>query len=103
MASCKEMLDFFLEKLSNLSEVTYRPMMGEYLLYNRGVLIGGIYDDRLLVKPLPEARRLLPDAPLEMPYPGAKPLLLVETTDEKTLRELFSVLYEALAKEKGKK
>ena len=82
MPSSPSYLAYILDQLAPLAaDVTHRPMMGEYLLYYRGILVGGIYDDRLLVKPTPTARRLLPTAPLEAPYPDARPLLLVDTPD----------------------
>ena len=82
MASRAEYRDFLLDQLAELGEIDYRAMMGEYILYYRGRIFGGIYDDRLLVKPTAAARRLLPDAPAEQPYPGAKPMLLVEEVDD---------------------
>ncbi len=82
MASTQGYLDFIKEQLAGLEGVTWRKMMGEYLLYCRGKLVGGIYDDRLLLKPTPAALALLPDAPREQPYPGAKELLLVENVDD---------------------
>ena len=85
MASRKEYLDYVLEQLSDLEDVTHRAMMGEYLLYFQGKLFGGVYDDRLLVKPVPAARALLPDAPEEAPYDGAKPMLLVEDMEDSAL------------------
>lgn len=71
MASTKGYLDFVVEQLSELDEITFRAMMGEYILYYRGKVFGGIYDDRLLVKPVPAAVRMMPDAPKELPYEGA--------------------------------
>ena len=85
MATRKEYLDYVLEQLSDLEGVTHRAMMGEYLLYFQGKLFGGVYDDRLLVKPVPAARALLPDAPEEAPYEGAKPMLLVEDMEDRDL------------------
>ena len=85
MASRREYLDYVLEQLSDLKGVTHRAMMGEYLLYFQGKLFGGVYDDRLLVKPVPAARALLPDAPEEAPYEGAKPMLLVEDMEDSAL------------------
>ena len=85
MASRKEYLDYVLEQLSDLEGVTHRAMMGEYLLYFQGKLFGGVYDDRLLVKPVPAARALLPDAPEEAPYEGARPMLLVEDMEDRDL------------------
>jgi TfoX/Sxy family transcriptional regulator of competence genes len=94
MASSKEYLDFVLDQLSGLDGLATRRMMGEYLLYLDRRLVGGIYDDRLLVKPTPSACRMLPDAPRELPYPGAKELLLVEETDD---RAFLAVLFSAIA------
>lgn len=93
MSSSKEYLTFVLDQLSGLKDVSHRAMMGEYILYVRGKVVGGIYDDRLLVKPTPAALALLPDAPRELPYPGAKEMLLVEDVDNGDfLRELFRAM-----------
>lgn len=94
MPSSESYLDYILDSLSQSSEVSYRPMMGEYILYCEGKPVGGIYDDRLLVKPTPSACRMLPNAPRELPYPGAKELLLVEETDD---RAFLAVLFSAIA------
>ena len=83
MASRKEYLDYIIEQLSDAEGVTYRAMMGEYILYCQGRIFGGIYDDRLLVKPTKSAKALLPDAPLELPYEGAKPMLMVDNVDDR--------------------
>ena len=83
MASTKEYLDFVLEQLSGLDEVTFRAMMGEYILYYRGKVFGDIYDDRLLVKPVPSAVKLMPDASMELPYDGAKEMILVDDVDNR--------------------
>ena len=97
MASTKEYLTFVLDQLSGLNGITWRGMMGEYILYFRGRIVGGIYDDRLLVKPVPAALGLMPDAPRELPYPGAKEMLLVEDVDNGDfLRELFRAIYDEL-------
>lgn len=97
MASRKEYLDFVLEQLSGLEGVSYRAMMGEYLLYYNDKLFGGIYDDRFLVKVTASSLELLPDAPQEMPYDGAKPMLLITEIDNKNyLRELILAIYEDL-------
>ena len=104
MASSKEYLNFILEQLSGLDEITYRPMMGEYVLYYRGKIVGGIYDDRLLVKPVPSASSLMPAAPYELPYEGAKKMLLVEHVDDRVfLSKLFEAMYEELPAPKKKK
>ena len=94
MASSKGYLEFVLDQTAGLSGVTARAMMGEYILYCRGKIVGGIYDDRLLVKPTAAALRLLPDAPRETPYPGAKEMLLVEEVDD---REFLCGLFDAIA------
>ena len=97
MASSKEYLTFVLDQLSGLNGITYRGMMGEFILYYEGRIIGGIYDDRLLVKPVPAALSLMPDAPRELPYPGAKEMLLVEDVDDAVfLQTLFRAMYDEL-------
>ena len=97
MPSSKEYLKFILEQLSELDEITYRAMMGEYIIYFRGKIIGGIYDDRFLVKPTKSAGKLMPNAPLETPYDGAKPMLLVDNIDDKGfLTELLNAIFEEL-------
>ena len=78
MASSKEYLQFILEQLSDLEEINYRAMMGEYIIYYRGRIVGGIYDDRLLVKPTKSAVSYMATAIYELPYEGAKEMLLVE-------------------------
>ena len=104
MASSKEYRDFILEQLEGLPGVTCRAMMGEYLLYYREKLVGGIYDDRLLVKPVDAAAALLPDAPREPPYPGAKELLAVEDVDNRAhLQQLVCAMYDQLPAPKVKK
>ena len=93
MASSKDYLEFVLEQLSELNDITYRAMMGEYIIYYQGRIIAGIYDDRFLVKNTANARKLMPDAPLEIPYEGAKEMLLVEDIENKDfLRELFDAM-----------
>ena len=81
MASSKDYLDFILEQLSDLEEISYRSMMGEYIIYYRGKIIGGIYDDRFLVKPVRSAIALMPNAKYELPYDGAKEMLLVDDVE----------------------
>ena len=83
MASSKEYLEFILGQLSELEEITYRAMMGEFIIYYRGKIVGGIYDDRLLVKPVKSAISYMPTAPYELPYEGAKEMLLVDEVDNK--------------------
>lgn len=103
MASSKEYLDFILEQLSELDDVTYRAMMGEYIIYYHGKIVGGIYDDRFLVKPTKSAVEMMPNADTELPYDGAKEMLLVDDVDNKDfLRELLEALYEELPAPKKK-
>lgn len=104
MASTKAYLDFILGQLSNLEEITYRSMMKEYILYYRGKIVGGIYDDRLLVKPVESAIHYLPKIRYELPYDGAKKMLLVEEVDNREFLEgLFQVMYDELPNPKRKK
>ena len=104
MASSKEYLEFILEQVSELEEVTYRAMMGEYIIYYRGKIVGGIYDDRLLVKPVKSAIALMPDAAYELPYEGAKEMLLVDDVDNKDfITQLFNAMYDELPNPKKKK
>lgn len=104
MASTKEYLDFILGQLSNLEEITYRAMMKEYILYYRGKIVGGIYDDRLLVKPVETAIRYMSKARYELPYDGAKEMLLVDEVDNQEFLEgLFQVMYGELPNPKKKK
>ena len=104
MASSKVYLDFVLEQLSGLEEITYRAMMGEYIIYYRGKIVGGIYDDRLLVKPVKSAVSLMPTASYELPYEGAKEMLLVDDVDSKDfLTKLFDAMYEELPAPKKRK
>ncbi len=103
MASTKEYLNFVLEQLSGGEDVTYRPMMGEYIIYCRGKVVGGIYDDRFLVKPTKSAKLLLPDAPLEIPYDGAKAMLLPDVDDKTLLAELISAVADDLPEPKKRK
>ena len=103
MASSKEYLDFVLEQLSELEDITYRAMMGEYIIYYRGKVIGGIYDDRFLVKQTKSALKMMPDADLELPYEGAKEMIMVDDIDNKDfLKELFEVMYNELPAPKKK-
>ena len=97
MASSKEFLNYILEQLSELDDITYRAMMGEYIIYYKGRIAGGIYDNRFLVKPIKAAVKLLPDAPHEKPYEGAKEMLLIENTDDRELlAKLFNAMYNEL-------
>ncbi len=104
MASSKEYLDFVLEQLSLLSGITYRAMMGEYIIYYYRVIIGGIYDNRLLIKSTKSALKFLSNAPMEIPYPNAKPMIVVNDIENRELlANLFNVSYNELRyNQKGK-
>lgn len=104
MASSKEYLEYILEQLSELDEISHRAMMGEYIIYYQGKVIGGIYDDRFLIKPVKSARELMPDAQYELPYEGAKEMLLVDETDDiEFLAKLFNAMIDELPAPKKRK
>ena len=104
MASSKEYLHFILEQLSDLESISYRSMMGEFILYYRGKIVGGIYDDRLLVKKTTSALELMPAAICNLPYEGAKEMLLVDEVDSKVfLTKLFEAMYDELPSPKQKR
>lgn len=96
MASSKDFLDYIMDQLSELNNVAYRYMMGEYIIYYQGKIIGGIYDNRFLIKPTETAKKLLPNAPAEKPYEHGKEMILVEETDDK---EFLSVLFNSIVNE----
>ncbi len=103
MASSKEYLDFILEQLSLLDDITFRTMMGEYIIYYRGNIVGGIYDDRFLVKQTKSSLKMMPEADLEIPYEGAKEMIMVDDVDNKEfLRALFEAMYDELPAPKKK-
>lgn len=104
MASSKEYLEYILEQLSDLNDISHRAMMGEYIIYYRDKVVGGIYDDRFLVKPTQSAVTMMPDAVMELPYEGAKEMLLVDNVENrKFLRELLEAMYPELPAPKKKK
>lgn len=104
MSSSKEYLNFILDQLSELEDITYRAMMGEYIIYYRGKIIGGIYDDRFLVKPVKSVIAYMPNAKYELPYDGAKEMLLIDDVDDKEfLTGLVNVMYDELSAPKPKK
>ena len=104
MASSKSYLDFVMDQLSGLDGVTFKPMMGEYIIYYQGRIVGGIYDDRLLVKQTEAADWLMPDAPLETPYEGAKEMLLVDRVDDREFLEtLLTEMYPELPEPKKRR
>ena len=103
MASTKSYLEYVLDLLSDLDGISYRAMMGEYVLYYQGRVFGGIYDDRFLVKPVKSAVAMLPDAEPQLPYDGAKEMLLVDTEDREFLKELIKAMYAELPAPKKRK
>ena len=104
MASSKDYLDFILEQLSDLDEITYRAMIGEYIIYYKGIIIGGIYDDRFLVKNISSASSLMRQSELQLPYEGGKPMLVVdEIEDRQFLKELIEDMYTELESKKKKR
>ena len=104
MASSKAYLDYITEQLSGLEAITYKAMMGEYIIYYRGKIVGGIYDDRFLVKPVKSAIKLMPNAEYELPYEGAKEMLQVDEIDNREfLAELLTGMYEELPAPKTRK
>ena len=104
MATSKEYLQYILDQLTGLEDITYRAMMGEYILYYRGKIAAYLCDDRLLVKPVAAAKKLLPEAPMEPPYEGAKDMILVEDTDNAAfLQDLFRAIWEELPEPKRKR
>ena len=104
MASSKEYLEYIMGQLADAGDVSYRAMMGEYIIYYCGKIVGGIYDDRFLVKPTKFAMAMMPNAEMELPYEGAKKMLLVNNVEDKDfLRELLEGMYGELPAPKMKK
>ena len=104
MGSSKEYLEYILEQLSDLEDITYRAMMGEYIIYYQGKIIGGIYDDRFLIKPIKTAISMMPNANMELPYEGAKEMLLVDDVENRAfLKELIEAMYEELPNPKKRR
>ena len=103
MASSKEYLEYVMDQLSGLQDVAYKAMMGEYIIYYRGKIVGGIYDDRFLVKPVKAALTMMPDAEMEIPYEGAKEMILVDDVENRSfLTELLENMYDELPAPKKK-
>ena len=97
MASSKEYLNFILEQLSELNGINYKPMMGEFIIYYQDKIIGGIYDDRFLVKTTKSAIKMMPQAKMELPYANAKKMILVDNIENKIfLKELFETMVDEL-------
>ena len=104
MASGRDFLDFILDQLSDLEDISWRAMMGEFILYYRGKVFGGIYDDRFLVKPVPSALAMMPDAESALPYEGGKEMLTVDRVEDRGfLKTLVEAMYDELPVSKSKK
>ena len=104
MTSSKEYLEYIMEQLSDLDDISYRAMMGEYIIYYREKIVGGIYDDLFLIKPVKTAMEMMPDADMELPYEGTKKMLLVEDVENREfLKELFEAMYDELPARKKRK
>lgn len=104
MSTSKDFLTYILDNLSGLDGITYRQMMGEYMIYYHGKIVSYLCDNRMLVKPVPSALRLLPEAPHEPPYEGAKDMILVENVDDRDFLELlFTEMLPELPEPKKKK
>lgn len=104
MATDKEYLNYIIDQLSDLDNITHRQMMGEYIIYYRGRIAAYLCDNRLLIKPTETAKKLMPEAPLEPPYEGAKDMLLAEDTDDRDfLTKLFESIFDELPEPKPKK
>ena len=104
MASSKEYLEYILDQLSGLDDIFYRAMMGEYIIYYRDKIVGGIYDDRFLIKPVKAAVAMMPDAEMELPYEGANEMLLVDNVENREfLGELLETMYDKLPAPKKRK
>lgn len=104
MATSKEYIDFIIDQLSLLDGITFRKMMGEYIIYLNEKIAAYVCDERLLVKITPTAQKMLPTAPVEPPYPGAKDMLLVENVDNREfLAKLFTALEPEMTLPKKKK
>lgn len=104
MASSKEYLEYVMDQLSDLEDISYRAMMGEYIIYYRAKIVGGIYDDRFLIKPVNAALEMMPDAKMELPYEGAKEMILVEDMEDREfLANLLEAMYDELPAPKRRK
>lgn len=104
MTSSKQYLEYILERLSCLDDISHRAMMGEYIIYYRGKIIGGIYDDRFLIKPVKSAKAMMPNAEMELPYEGAREMILVdEPENEDFLKELIEAMYDELPSPRKRK
>lgn len=104
MTSSEQYLEYILERLSCLDDISHRAMMGEYIIYYLGKIIGGIYDDRFLIKPVKSAKAMMPNEDMELPYEGAREMILVdETENEDFLKELIEAMYDELPSPRKRK
>ena len=103
MSSSKDYLDFVLLQLADLEQISYRAMMGEYVIYYRGKVVGGIFDNRFLIKPTKTAITMMPDASHEIPYPGAKEMLLMDVDDQALMMDVIKAIYDELPVTKKKR
>ena len=93
MASSRDFLDFVLDSLSSLPDITYRAMMGEFVIYYHGTVVGGVYDNRLLIKPTESVKKMIQNATMEIPYPGGRPMIMISDVEN---RELLSRVFDAV-------
>lgn len=104
MASSFEYLEYIIDQLSDLEDINYRYMMGEYIIYYRGRVAGGIYDDRFLIKPVKSALDFIGNAEFETPYPGGRDMIIVDNVDNKEyLKDLFNAMFDELKEPMKKK
>lgn len=104
MATSKDFVNYFTGQLNRPEDIAVRPMMGEYLLYYRGKIVGDICDNRVLLKPVEAAKKLLPNAEMQPPYDGAKPMLVLEDIDDTDfVLTLLEAMYPELPEPKAKK
>jgi len=103
MASSRDYLEYVLDLLSDLDDIDYRAMMGEYVIYYRGKVFGGVYDDRFLIKPTKSVLEMMPDAAQEIPYEGGKAMVLVDTEDRELIRQVVEAMYDEIPAPKRKK
>ncbi len=104
MASSLEYVKFIAEQLSELEEISYRKMFGEYAFYYEGKVFGGVYDNRFLIKITKAGKQLCKDFEEQLPYKGAKPMLFVsELEDKNFLKNLVEVTWQELPFPKKKK
>lgn len=103
MPSTKEFLNYVLDQLNDLEDITYRYMMSEYIIYYKGKIAGGIFDNRLMIKPVKSAIDFIENPIYDIPFDGAKEWILIEDIEDKEfLTELFITIYKDLSFPKKK-